>query len=330
MRPSLQVGNIYSGIFITSTPWGTTGEIYEMHENPGNAVMVYNFSSYHNKFTNLPILMDFRNRLEAAGAAPIYNREVKGIFQSEEGLFFPWVVWAKSLDDSIDWLEYREIERLAEEGIEYTGDYYLGLDPNRFRQLEEGDFAAYILIQVSKNREHIRAISYGKYLMDIEDKYLNRVQNIKKVFKPKRIICCGNSGYLAFLKSNGIDVIPGSNETPSILRSMSLMKVDIVHGIFKQPTSQEIEDERRSYIPKEKGATSAPRLDHKSGWGQGYTSDIMDCYSFVYQQIIEDFGMGSLPTPEASGLSLGLTTPFSLGEYESLIMSSARRLERMR
>ncbi len=329
MRPSLQVGNIFSGIFTTSTPWGKAGEIFDLYDNPRESVKVYNFASFHNKFTNLDLLIDFRNRLESAGAAPIYNREVLGLFQSEEGLFFPWVVWARSLDDSLDWLEYPEIERLANDDIVYSGDYYLGLDPNRFRQLQEGDFAAYVLVQVSKNREHIRAISYGKYLMDMEDKFKERVLAIKKVFKPKRIICCGNSGYLAFFQSGRIDVIPGSNDTSIILRAMSLMKVDIVHGIFKQPASVEIEDERRSYIPKEQGVTSIPRLDHKSGWGQGYTSDIMDCYSFVYQQIIEDFGLGALPSPEASGLSLNLGTKSALTEYESLIMSSSRRLSRI-
>jgi hypothetical protein len=330
MRPSLQVGNTFSGLFVTSTPWGKSGEIYEMHENPMNTVKVHKFSSYHNKYTNLDILLDFRQRLEAAGAAPIYNREVLGIFQSEEGLFFPWVIWSKSIDDSIDWVEYDEIERLAEEGVTFVGDYYLGLDPNKFRQLEEGDFAAYILLQVSKNREHVRAISFGKYQMDVEDKYLHRVNMIKKVFKPKRIVCCANSGYLAFFRSNGVDVLPGSNETSALLRAMSLMKVDIVHNIFKQPSAQDIEDERRSYVPKEKGANSIPRLDHKSGWGQGYTSDIMDCFAFCYQQIIEDFGLGDLPSPDVSGLSLGIVTPFAMGEYEHLIASSARRLERMR
>lgn len=330
MRPSLQVGNIFSGIFTTSTPWGKTGEIFEMHENPMNSVRIHNFASYHNKYTNLEILLDFRNRLESAGAAPIYNREVLGKFQSEEGLFFPWVVWSKSLDDSIDWMEFEEIERLAEEGVTFAGDYYLALDPNKFRQLEEGDFAAYILLQVSRDRKHIRAISYGKYKMDIEDKYLHRVEMIKKVYRPKKIICCANSGYLAFFRDHGINVIPGSNETATLLRAMSLMKIDMVHHIFKQPSSQEIEDERRSYIPKEKGERGIPRLDHKSRWGQGYTSDIMDCYAFCYQQIIEDFGMGDIPIPSVAGLSLGITTPLALNEYESLVMSSSKRLERLR
>jgi hypothetical protein len=330
MRPSLQVGNVFSGIFVTSTPWGKSGEIYDMFDNPGDAIRVYNFASYHNKFTNLDILLDFRNRLEAAGAAPIYNREVRGIFQSEEGLYFPWVVWSRSLDDSIDWLDYEEIEALADKDVTYVGDYYLAIDPNKFRQLEEGDFSAYLLLQVSKEREHIRAISYGKYLMDIEDKFLERVKNIIRVFRPKRFMCCGNSGYISFLKSNGIDVIPGSNETGELLRAMTLAKVDMVHGIYKQPASQDWEDERRSYIPKEKGITSIPRLDHKSGWGQGYTSDLMDCLAFNYQQIIEDFGLGSLPVPEVSGLSAGLVTPWSLGEYESLVMSSSRRLDMVR
>jgi hypothetical protein len=328
--PSLQNGNIFSGIFITSTPWGKSGEIYDMCQNPGASVRFYNFASYHNKYTSLKILNDFRERLKKAGAASIFNREVLGLFQSEEGLFFPWVVWSQSLDESLDWLEYSEIEVLAKKDVQYVGDYYLGLDPNRFRQLEEGDFAAYLLVQVSKNREHVRAISHGKYLMDIGDKYKQRIDCIKKVFNPKKIICCGNSGYLTDLKNAGIDVIPGSNETGQLYRSMALAKIDMVHGVYKQPPGQLFEDERRSYIPKERDVSSIPRLDHKGRWGGGYTSDLMDCLSFIYQQIIEDFGLGTIPVPEASGLSVGYNTPFALGEYESLVMSTAHRMDLIR
>jgi len=113
-RPSLQVGNVFSGIFITSTPWGQSGEIFDLVENPGDLVRIHNFASFHNKYTNLAILLDFRRRLEKAGAAPIYNRETLGMFQSEEGLFFPWPVWSQAIDDSIDWLHYDDIEKTCQ------------------------------------------------------------------------------------------------------------------------------------------------------------------------------------------------------------------------
>lgn len=328
MRPSLQVGNCFSGIFITSTPWGKSGEIYEMYQNPGDSVMKYNFASYHNKFTNLDILLDFRERLQRAGAAPIYNREVRGQFQSEEGLFFPWPVWAKSIDDSIDWLDYEEIKQLAEDGVTHDGNFYLALDPNRFKQLEEGDFSAYLLLQVSRNREHIRAISHGKYLMDLEDTFLDRVKKIKAVFQRAKIICCGNSGYISVLRGEFGEVIPGSNETAKILRSMSLAKVDMVHGTYKQPESSAFEDERRCYIPKDpsESGQNVPRLDHKGKWGQGYTSDLMDCLSFAYQQIIEDYGLDSIPIADTGSFSGGIITSFSISQYQSLVNQSAKRL----
>lgn len=329
MQPSMQVGNVFSGIFVTSTPYGMSGEIYELFNSENPLVNKFNFTSYHNKYTNLDVLINFRQRLKGSGAAPIFNREVLGQFQSDEGLFFPYKVWAKSIDDSLDWTTYNDIERMAKDGIVHQGDFYFAVDPNRFRQLDEGDFAAYLLIQVSKNREHIRAISYGKYLMDIEDKFLERVQNIIKVFNPKRIICCGNSAYITLLRSNGINVIPGSNTTQDLLRAMSLAKLDMIHGIYKQPSSKEIEDERSVYIPKEVGL-SLIRPDHVGQWGQGYTSDIMDCMAFCWQQIIADFGLGDIPTAEVVGSENGIVSPYSLSNYQSIVENSLRRLERIR
>ena len=302
-----------------------------MFQNPGESVFVYNFASYHNKFTNLDILLDFRERLERAGAAPIYNREVRGQFQSEEGLFFPWPVWSKSLDDSLDWVSYEDIERLAKEGVQYDGRFYLAVDPNRFKQLEEGDFSAYLLLQVSKGRKHIRAISYGKYLMDLEDKLLERIENILKVFKRPSLICCGNSGYITTLKEKFNGVIAGKNESGPILRAMSLAKVDMVHEVYKQPSCIEFEDERRCYIPKEPNERSnIPRLDHTGSWGQGYTSDLMDCLCFAYQQIIEDFGLEGIPSPDSGTINGGLITSFSTSEYESLVYDSSKRLGMIR
>ena len=153
MRPSLQVGNCFSGIDVTSTPGDKSGEVYDLFSEPGDVVTTHNFASYHNRYTNLLLLSDFRERMEKAGMSIIYNREVLGIFESEEGLFFPLWVWEKSIEDSLDWVEYEEIEK-----IEYKvpGSYYLSIDPNKFKQMLQGDYAAYTLDLVSPDRSHVR------------------------------------------------------------------------------------------------------------------------------------------------------------------------------
>lgn len=291
LTPTLQVGNVFSHFFITSTPWSKNGEVYNLAMNPGELVKVYNFSAYHNKFTNLRLLADFRKRLDDAGAAGIYNREVLGMFESDEGLFFPFEVWAKSIDESLDWMEYEKIEQFDKT---LPGNYYLGIDPNKFRQLQAGDFSAYILLAVSGNRKHIRTISRGKYKMDLEDKFLDRISTLVKIFRPK-VICDMHSGYVAKLKNIGIDVRSGKNDPTTSFNALSLMKLDMVHGILRQPPCHMLEDERRTYIVKDPDTSvNIPVLDHKGEWGQGYTSDLLDSYKYAYQGIMEDFGIVSI------------------------------------
>ena len=338
MMPSLQVGNTFSQVFITSTPYGKSGETYDLYNTTVKSgekddTVRFNFASYHNRYTNLRILRSARRRLEKAGMGSIYNREVKGQFESEEGLFFPWFVWAKSLDDSLDWFEYEKIEEFAGK---VSGQHYLAVDPNKFRQLEHGDFAAYHLMTVTSDRSHIRSISYGKYLMDIEDKFTKRIKRIVEVFDPV-VSCDENSGYMSRLSEEGIDVRPAKNRRVPILTSMGLCKIDMVNGIYKQPSSQDWEDERRSFVPKEDDLSNIPLLDHAGEWGSGFSSDLMRCLSYNYQMLMDDFGIYDLDyeirvgEPDQMVQDFGKTYMKTKGGiYSQLTESSVNRMRRIK
>ncbi|MDH3268733.1 MAG: hypothetical protein OEM46_07755, partial [Ignavibacteria bacterium] len=178
MRPSLQIGNTFSHILVTSTPYNDKGEISEIRKNPSAIQKDVNFASYHNPYTNLDLLLDFKRKMEIAGQSAIYNREVLGREEADDGLYWPFSVWSMSIDDSLDFMTYEEIERLANESnsLPIPGLYYCGIDPNKFRQLRGGDFAAYHLIQIVPDRSRIRALSFGKYLMDLENKFTKRIE----------------------------------------------------------------------------------------------------------------------------------------------------------
>jgi hypothetical protein len=335
MRPSLQVGNVFSGITITTTPGPEEGEIYDLYANPGDMVHTYNFSAFHNRYTNIRLLHDFRERMTKAGMASIYNREVLGMFQSDHTLFFPLFVWEKQIDETIDWLLYED----DIEPMNYTvqGRYYLGLDPNKFKQDEAGDFAAYDLIQVASDRSHVRGVSYGKYQMDLEDTFLDRILKLCEIFNPVVTVDI-NSGYYAKLGNLGIDVRAGKNGNADRYRSMSLYKLDIIDQIFKQPDSMDWEDERRTYIPKDPDpgssvSTIAPKLDHMGGWGTGFTSDLLDARSYNYQSVIEDFGMdnyvdAAVATSSVSNDSRKIRP--SKVNLDSVLRSSNKRFERLK
>jgi hypothetical protein len=331
--PSLQIGNTFSGMFITSTPWSTSGEVYDIWTNDSRVICKHHFASHNNPFTNLELLLNFRDRMQKAGMGSLFNREALGLFESDQGLFWPYDVWMMSIDDSLDWMSYDDIKKL--EGKKIPGQYYLGIDPNKFRQLEAGDFAAYLLISVSGEREHVRAISYGKYLMDLEDDFLDRMELINSIFNPT-IICDQNSGYLSKLKNMGMDVRPGKNDTNTLLLSMAVAKLDFIHGIYKQPSSLDWEDERRSFIPKDVEGSSQQRLDHKGDWGGGFTSDLLSCLSYSYQGIMEDYdiNMESIAPRSTSGIIIPdqETIQFvsSGGHWDRILRSSNGRFERMR
>jgi len=289
MRPSLQIGNIFSHIYITSTPYGKAGEVYELWDTDTECIR-NNFSSYHNRFTNLSILLNYRRLLEEAGAGSIYNREVLGMFESEEGLFYPFEIWSRSIDDSLDWMTFDDIEKFDGK---IAGKYYLGIDPNKFLQMNKGDYAAYCLLQVSAQREHIRMISYGKYLADTEDQFRKKIAKIGRIFEPV-VICDANSGYLTVLKNLGLNVRSGSNSPITRYNSLHLTKLDMIADVLKMPSSQDWEDERRNFIFKDpKDGASGPKLDHRGEWGQGYTNDLIISLSYAYQGIMEDFGIGN-------------------------------------
>lgn len=337
MRPSLQVGNCFSNITVTTTPGPKEGEIWDLYSNPGTVVggqMVgtYNFAAYHNRFTNLDLLFDFRDRMVRSGQSGIYNREVLGLFQSDEGLFFPLFIWNISVDDRLDWVTYEEIEKID---VVLPGTYYLAIDPNKFLQSDAGDFAAYTLLQVGGHHEFVRAISYGKYQLDIEDKFIDRIMTIVRKFNPV-VSVDENSGYYAKLRNLGIDARKGSNSFQNLFRSLSVLKLDMVDGVFKQPSSNEIEDERKTFFIKDPSQTGSSRqkIEHKGDWGQGYTDDVIKTLSYNYQQIIEDYGLdGLVDVAVGSNNGYPAEEEYSAGKVESsidaILKSSTSRMNRI-
>lgn len=197
-----------------------------------------------------------------------------------------------SIDDTLDWLDYDRIETLAKEAenLPIPGMYFCGVDPNKFRQIKNGDFAAYHLVQAVQDRSRIRAISHGKYLMDLEDKFTGKLEVINRVFAP--IFCVDeNSGYASKLISKGFRVVRCSNNRYKMHPAMRIWKQDVIDGVYKQPSSQLWEDERQCFIPKEDGVANIPFLDHIGNWGSGYSNDLMRCGGYVYEAIMKEFGI---------------------------------------
>ena len=65
----------------------------------------------------------------------------------------------------------------------------------------------------------------------------------------------------------------------------------MVDGKFKMPASDIWEEERKCFVSKEDGVLNMPELDHKGAWGRGYSNDLMRCLGYVYQGIMQDFGI---------------------------------------
>jgi len=292
MMPSLQVGNIFSQVLTTSTPYGNKNEISEMRKNPIKSQLDLQFASYHNRFTNLKLLHSLREKMVNAGQGTIYNREVLGLEVSDDSLYWSFKVWSKSIDDSVDWLDIEEVEELkrSASSLPIPGAYYCGIDPNKFRQIQGGDFAAYHLVQVTQDRRRVRALSFGKYLMDTDDKFIDKLEIINDVFRP--VFCVDeNSGYAQKLRSRGFDVRNCSNKRSEMNPAMRIWKQDIIDGIYKQPFSQAWEDERQCFVPKEDGISNIPILDHKGNWGQGFSSDLMRSCGYIYEQLVKDYSI---------------------------------------
>lgn len=329
MRPSLQVGNTYSQIMVTSTPHGDKGEISDIRKNPSAIQSDHNFASYHNKFTNLQLLHDFRRKCAALGQATIYNTEVLGKEESDDSLFWPLAVWLLSLDDSLDWMDIEDIERIAKnsENLPLPGTYYCGVDPNKFRQLKAGDFAAYNLVQITSDRSRVRAISYGKFRMDLEGKFFKRLEYINKVFRP-RFCADGNSGIGAKMKRKGFDVMNCSNNRHQMNPAMRWWKQDIIDGKYRQPPSQDWEDERQCFIPKEDGVSHLPILDHMGAWGSGYSSDLMRCGGYIYEGIMQDFGLEGAAEVYVESISPSKISVVKSGNtFDSILKSSSTRFK---
>lgn len=332
MQPSLQVGNTFSQIFITSTPYGDKGEIIELRNTPSPVVRNYNFASYHNKFTNLQLLLDFRHRMKAAGQSSIFNREVLGMEEADDGLYWPFEVWSMSLDDSLDWMNYDIVEDIEKESVNLPlpGIYYCGVDPNKFRQLKHGDFAAYHLVQVTSDRSRIRALSFGKYKMDLEGKFKKRLQIINHVFRP-RFCVDANSGIGRTLRSLGMEVSDCSNQRHTMNGAMKQCKMDVIDGTYKQPSSQEWENERQCFVPKEDGVSNIPFLDHAGNWGSGSSSDLMRCLGYTYQAIMKDFGIEAATDIYFESLSKKpLSVVHSNKTFDSIMKSSNNRFGKIK
>ena len=329
MRPSLQIGNSFSQIMVTSTPYSDKGEVSEIRRAPSSIQKDYSFASYHNKYTDLKLLADFRRKMIKAGQGAVFNREVLGREESDEGLYWPFIVWAMSIDDNLDWLEFEEIERLADTfpSLPLPGRYYCGVDPNKFRQVDGGDFASYHLVQATDDRSVIHAKSYGKYQMDVEGTFDRRMEIINAVFRP--MFCVDeNSGYQSKLRDKGYDVRSFSNQRTIMNRAMRIWKQDIIDGRYKQPSSQDWEDERACFIPKEDGVMNMPFLDHKGGWGSGNSSDLMRSGGYIYQAMMEDFGIEDIDAPfviRTKQTIDGLIKPVQTNSVISSIVRSSRQ-----
>ena len=289
MIPALQVGNNFSQILVTTTPYNNHGEVYEITKSNSSSVKVYNFASYHNRFSNLDLLLDFRERCENSGQGSIYNREILGKSESDDGLYFPFDLWIRAIDDKIEWLTYEEIERGTSK---IPGIYYCGVDPNKFRQLRNGDFAAYLLVWVASDRSMVRPISYAKYQLDFEGDFKDRLKKIDDIYQP-RFMVDANSGFTLPLQSLGLDARNALNSRVTMNPGMRMCKEDMVDRRFKMPASDIWEEERKCFVSKEDGVGPMPKLDHKGNWGQGYSSDLMRCLGYVYIGIMQDFGIQS-------------------------------------
>ena len=289
MIPALQVGNNFSQILVTTTPYNNHGEIYELTKSESPAVKIHNFASYHNKYSNLDLLLDFKNRCKASGQGSIYNREILGRSESDDGLYFPFDLWIRSIDDRLDWITFNEIERGS---TKMPGLYYCGVDPNHFRQLQNGDFAAYLLVWCASDRSMIKPVSFAKYQLDLEGDFKGRLKKIDDIYSP-RFMVDANSGFALPLQSLGLDARAALNSRMIMNPAMRLCKEDMVDRRFKMPASDTFEEERKCFVQKEDGVGPMPKLDHRGSWGQGYSSDLMRCLGYVYVGIMQDFGIQS-------------------------------------
>jgi hypothetical protein len=332
--PSLQVGNTFSQVITTSTPYGNKGEISDMRKNPIESQLDVRFASYHNKYANVTLLRDLREKMIKTGQGPIYNREVLGLEESDDSLYWSFKVWSKSLDSSIDWMDLDDIESLKRkaEHLPLPGTYYCGVDPNKFREIPGGDFAAFHLIQIASDRSRVRAIAYGKFLMDTEDVFTQRLKLIKQVFEP--VFCVDeNSGYGSKLKGEGFDVRNCSNKRHKMNPAMRACKQDVIDGIYKQPFSQQWEDERECFIPKEDGVFNVPILDHKGNWGEGFSSDLMRCLGYLYEQLMKDFNIDGSGQVTVSSIETAQSSIEIVGgskEFDKVLRSSRTRYSRVK
>lgn len=287
MIPALQVGNNFSQILVTTTPYNNHGEVYEITKSDSPLVKVHNFASYHNRFSNLNLLLDFRERCDKSGQGSIYNREILGKSESDDGLYFPFDLWIRAIDDELEWLTYEEIARGTST---IPGIYYCGVDPNKFRQLRNGDFAAYLLVWVASDRSMVRPISYAKYQLDFEGDFKGKLKKINDIYNP-RFMVDANSGFASTLHSLGFNARNALNSRVTMNPGMRTCKEDMVDRRFKMPASDAWEEERKCFISKEDGVGPMPKLDHKGTWGQGYSSDLMRCLGYVYVGMMQDFGI---------------------------------------
>lgn len=326
-RPELANGNIFSQLFITSTPWAPVGEVWDLWDNPAGIVNKHHFASFNNPFSDLDLILDARRRLLSAGLGGIYNREFLGLFQADTGLFWPFHVWSRTLDDSLDWLFMEDIEKFDHK---IPGKYYLGVDPNKFLQTSKGDFAAYLLMSVSSDRRHVRSISFGKFQMDLEDEFLDKLVIINRVFKPK-VICDENSGMVRKLRELGMDVMGGKNDNTTKYRAMAFAKLDAMHGVWRQPPSQVWDDERRFYILKDPDpGVITPKLEAAGEWGQGFNDDLMDTLHFGYQGMMEDFNLSGIVDSASVGTSEAKSyVPSTLSAYDKFRIETIERYHRL-
>lgn len=286
MEPSLQIGNTYSQILVTTTPYNDRGEVAVLRKTKKKRYKHYSFASYHNKYSDLESLMIFRERCISSGQGSVYNREVLGRPESDEDIFMPFRVWVRGISESIEWTTEEDMKKMQK----MPGLYYCGVDPNKFRQLRNGDFASYVLLWVSPDRSYVRAVAIAKYQLDLDDDFKSRLKMINEIYEPRWLVD-QNSGYKTTLGNMGFNVRNASNDRQVMNPAMRLFKEDIVDGVFKMPASDQWEEERRVFITKEDGVGPIPKLDHKGTWGQGYSSDLMRCVGYAYIGIMQDFNI---------------------------------------
>lgn len=332
--PSLQVGNTFSQALVTSTPYGNKGEISDMRKNPIESQLDVRFASYHNKYSDVMLLSELRKKMIKTGQGPIYNREVLGLEESDDSLYWSFKIWSKSIDGSIDWMDLEEIESLKRkaEHLPLPGKYYCAVDPNKFREIPGGDFAAFLLVQVASDRSRVRAIAYGKYLMDTEDTFIDRLKLINEVFQP--VFCADeNSGYGSKLRKEGFDARNCSNKRHKMNPAMRACKQDVIDGIYKQPFSQQWEDERQCFVPKEDGVYNIPILDHKGNWGEGFSSDLMRCLGYLYEQLMKDYnidGSGQVTVSSINSVPSNIGIVKGSKQFDSVLKSSRNRFPKVK